>query len=155
MRTWFEPDVLAGESPVQARIRPIGPPGDDGPVTGFVLYEYSGTFGGEDYEGAAILGVEAHSGRFVSAWVDSMHQSTEIMQSRGAAPAAAPAPGGPPPLAVTGAYRDPQGGPDWGWRTEFRLDGPDRLTVTAYNISPSGEEAKGVEAAYTRRTAAP
>jgi hypothetical protein len=73
------------------------------------------------------------------------------MGSRGDAPPAS----GPGPLAVTGAYRDPQGGPDWGWRTEFRPDGADRLTVTAYNISPSGEEAKGVETTYTRRAAAP
>lgn len=146
-RTWFEPGVLAGEAPQRARIRPIGPPGG----AGFVLYEYDGAFDGGPYQGVAIVGVEEHSGRFVGAWVDSMHQSTAIMASRGSAP---PASGGAP-LSVTGAYRDPQGGPDWGWRTEFRPDGSDRLTVTAYNITPAGEEAKGVETAYTRRPPAP
>jgi hypothetical protein len=146
-RTWFEPDVLAGEATQRARIRHIGPPAE----AGFVLYEYDGATDGDPFQGVAIVGVEQHSGRFVSAWVDSMHQSTAIMLSKGDEQGATT--GAPP--TVTGAYRDPQGGPDWGWRTEFRLDGPDRLIVTAYNITPSGAESKGVETIYTRRGASP
>jgi hypothetical protein len=155
-KTWFEPETLADESAITARIRPIGLPaggadgagaGDD--AGGFVLYEYNATLGGDAYEGVAIVGVDGNARGLVSAWVDSFHMSKAIMLSRGDAPARSGA-----ALGVLGSYADPEGGPSWGWRTEFAMpDGADgdRLIVTAYNIAPDGTEARALESTYLRR----
>jgi hypothetical protein len=51
---------------------------------------------------------------------------------------------------VTGSYPDPNGGPDWNWRTEVELVDKDHLLITAYNISPEGGEDKATEARLTR-----
>jgi len=52
------------------------------------------------------------------------------------------------PLACTGTERDgvvkitgtyaAGDGPDWSWRTEFHMDGPDQLRIKMYNILPDG-----------------
>ena len=51
---------------------------------------------------------------------------------------------------VLGTYPDPNGGPDWGWRTEVELVDNDHLVIIAYNIDPEGGEAKATEARLTR-----
>jgi hypothetical protein len=38
-------------------------------------------------------------------------------------------------VIVTGTYSAGDG-PDWSWRTEFRLDAPDKLNMKMYNILP-------------------
>ncbi len=40
--------------------------------------------------------------------------------------------------------------PDWGWRTEFTLQGEDAFLMEAYNITPEGLEALAVRAEMTR-----
>jgi hypothetical protein len=146
VRTWFEPGQLADESPIRARIRSLVPGSEEHPGGGFVLYEYNGTMQGEPIQGVAIVGWDDTKERqAVSAWVDSFHMSQAIMLSR------APSGAAPGALNVLGHYADPQGGPDWGWRTEFRQPDPDHLVVTAYNTPPGGAEAMAVEASYARR----
>jgi hypothetical protein len=51
---------------------------------------------------------------------------------------------------VLGSYPNPDGGPDWGWRTEVELTDADHLSITAYNIHPEGGEALAVQTLLNR-----
>lgn len=133
-RTWFEPDVLADESPIKGTIRSVG-------TSRFVVHEYTGEFQSQPCSGVALYGYNQLTDAFEGAWVDSFHMSTNIMLSSGTP--------GNTELNVQGAYAV-EGGPPWGWRTVLAMDGADRLTITAYNRSPAGEETRAVEIVYTR-----
>jgi len=138
-RLWFERDMLASESVQRGTLRSV--------LGGrFLLHEYCWEFDGRTYGGLALLGHHLDERRWESAWVDSFHTGTAILQSR------AEQPGGPGHFAVLGDYGDGQQppGPRWGWRTEIEQPEDDRLVIVMTNISPSGEEAKAVEVEYRR-----
>lgn len=136
-RVWFEPRKLSEQAPIKGSIRAVL----DGR---FVLHEYHSQLMGQPQHGIAIIGYHLDEQRYESAWIDSGHMGTGIMfaTSEGVA-------GG---IGLLGHYGDGAGGPAWGWRTDFALTQPDRLLITAYNISPAGEAAKATEIDYRRVT---
>ena len=129
-KLWLEPDKLAGESPIVGTIQLIL----DGR---FALFLYQSSIEGEAQHGMFTFGYNTTLERYEASWVDSFHNNTAIMFCEGNAIENG--------FAVLGSYPDPTGGPEWGWRTEVQWNG-NELIMTAYNITPEGEEAKATEA---------
>ena len=135
-KTWFEPDKLADESPVEGTMRLI--------LGGrFILHEYKGSLSGKPLEGMAIIGYHIALKKYQCAWVDSFHNGTAIMFSEGEK--------GDPRLSILGGYEVPEIGQHWGWRTEIEIVSESEITITAYNISPGGEASKATETNYKKK----
>jgi hypothetical protein len=134
-KLWLEPDTLTDEAAIAGSIQIIL----DGR---FALFLYQSSIEGEPQHGMFTFGYNTLLDRYEASWVDSFHNNTAIMFCTGNATKNG--------FFVLGHYPNPTGGPDWDWRTEVALVDEDHLTITAYNISPEGGEAKATEAILTR-----
>jgi len=132
---WLEPDKLTDESAIIGNIQLV--------LEGrYALFLYQSTIEGEAQHGMFTFGYNTQLNQFEASWVDSFHTNTAIMFCTGSATDNG--------FSVLGSYPNPDGGPDWGWRTEVELIDKDHLVITAYNLTPDGEEAKATEAILTR-----
>jgi hypothetical protein len=133
-KTWFEPGILADESPIQGSMKSI--------LGGrFLMWEYQGSLKSKPHEGVAIFGYDLTHGTLQSAWVDSFHMGTGMLFSEGLRQEQA--------YSVTGKYRVPES-PEWGWRTTLELRSDNELVIAAYNISPEGQEDIATESILHR-----
>jgi hypothetical protein len=134
-KTWFEPGVVADESLMQGNIIPVL----DGR---FLRHAYQGSMSGNPFTGTVTIGFDIANNKIQCAWIDSFHMGTAIMLSEGQETDHG--------FSVLGSY----GGPDipdtWGWRTTYALMDHDNLVITAYNISPEGQEDIATETLYKR-----
>jgi hypothetical protein len=134
-QNWLDPRGLPKESQTRGSIQLIL----DGR---FALYLYQSSVDGEPQHGMFTFGYNTTLDRYEASWVDSHHNHTAIMFCVGQAKGNG--------FAVVGSYPAPDGGPDWGWRTEVELLDPDHLTITAYDVHPEGAEAIAAKTVLTR-----
>jgi hypothetical protein len=133
-KLWLEPGKLADESSVLGTIQLL--------LEGrYALYLYQSSIEGEPQHGMFTFGYNITLEQYEASWVDSFHTGTGIMFCIGAEKENG--------FSVTGTYPDPTGGPDWGWRTEVELV-DDQLTITAFNITPEGQEFMATEMVLNR-----
>lgn len=136
-KTWFDPAKLEDESPMSGTMKLI--------LEGrFVMHEYTGSLGGQALTGMAIYGYNLDTEKFQCAWIDSFHNGSAIMFSQGEK--------GQQGISVLGsyAYVTPETEQHWGWRTNIEIVSDTEIIISAFNISPEGEEARATETTYKK-----
>ena len=136
-KTWFDPAKLEDESPINGTMRFIL---DDR----FIIHEYHSRFGDKPITGMAIYGYNLDLQKFQCSWIDTFHNGSAIMFSQGNK--------GDAHINVLGsyAYITAEVEQHWGWRTHIEMVSDVEMVITAFNISPDGQETKATETNYRK-----
>lgn len=128
-RLWLEPGKLHAESGTTATVTPVL----DGR---FVRIAYDWTVDDALQRGEFLLA--APEGKHLTAsWIDTWHSGGDILLC--------PSDGAATVIAEYGPTDEP-----WRWRTGFELRDDGSFVITAWNITPAGEEGLATEAIYRR-----
>lgn len=108
----------------------------------YLQQEYTGSMMGDTFTGINIIGYDNYTGKYVSAWMDSM--STGIYYFEGTASADGKT------ITQESSYEDPVRGP-MVWRSITKIVNRDTLAYEMFVIPKGGKEEKMMEMTVSRK----